>query len=417
MKKFILLLSIVFPALVSSQTWTAGENMLESIRAGNTASYTANGESYLFVVSGRNQDGNITPSSQRYQLSTNLWTNIASHPTGLLGSSTAILKDSLYVVGGLLTTPGNATKKVYKYSINEDAWSQVADFPVNIVDSDAVAYQDSLIYVAAGYNNRVRVYNSKTNTWRNATSITPTFQSFSWGALTVKNDTLVYMCGADGFLSPNYTNTVHIGVIDQNNRSNITWSVVSSFPGSTRTFFDAHPWENGIIMTGGSTDNTFETFSDECYHYNVGTDTWTQLPPKPSAWLTGNSGSVNVNGNWILMCAGGYATDYLYETEIFTQGSLSNNEYNIAPECLWKNFKIVQNPNSKTVIKMCLVQEELLDILIHDSAGRLINTYSNERFYAGDNGFTVPHDTLSSGMYFCTVKNNKETVTQKLFIN
>lgn len=415
MRKIILVLSMVFPAFVWSQIWTTGENMPESIRAGNTASYTSNGESYLFVVSGRNQDGNITPSNQRYQLSTNTWTNLTSHPTGLLGSSTAIVKDSLYVIGGLLTTPGNATKNVYKYSINEDAWSQVADFPVNIVDSDAVAYQDSLIYVAAGYSNRVRVYNTKTNAWRNATSITPTFQSFSWGALTVKNDTLVYMCGADGFLSPNYNNTVRIGVIDQNNRANITWSVVGTFPGSTRTFFDAHPWENGIIMTGGSTDNTFETYSDECYHYNVGTNTWTQLPSKPNAWLTGNSGSLNINGTWMLLCAGGYAADYLFDTEIFTQGSLSNNEFNQS-ECHWKKFKIVQNPNSRAVIKMCLQQEASLDILIHDSSGRLINAYNNERFFAGENGFTIPHDTLSGGMYFCTIKNNQESVTQKLLI-
>ncbi|MGV3695799.1 Kelch repeat-containing protein [Flavobacterium sp.] len=413
MKKIIVTLSLLFPLALFAQSWYARTNMPESIRAGNTASYTSNGDSYLFVVSGRNQDGNITPSTQRYQLSTNTWSRMADHPTGLLGSSTAIVKDSLYVIGGLVTTPGNATRQVYKYSINEDSWSFAPNFPSVIVDSDAVAYQDSLIYVAAGYNNRVRVYNAITKRWRAATPITPTPQSFSWGALTVKDNTLVYMCGADGFLSPNYNNEVRIGVIDQNNRANITWSVASPFPGETRTFFDAHPWENGIIMTGGSTDNTFETYSDECYHYNIATDTWTELPSKPNAWLTGNSGSLNVNGNWMLLCAGGYASDYLYQTEVFSTAVLSNNKPDSS--CNWKNFKILIQTRY-AVIKMCLLQDELLDIAIHDSSGRQINQYKRKHFNAGETEFNLQLDSLSNGIYFCTIKNKQETITQKLLV-
>lgn len=197
--------------VIFSQTWTVSTQMPEIVRAGNTATYSANGENYFFVVSGRNSNGIINNKNFRYQLSNDSWTELANHPTGILSCGTAILKDSLYTIGGVVTTPGAYTKKAYKYSINENTWSQVADFPVNIIDTEAVAYQDSLIYVVGGFNTgKVRVYNSKKNTWRTASSIMPVGQTISWGSLAVKNDTLVYMCDASNFLSSNYFNTVRI---------------------------------------------------------------------------------------------------------------------------------------------------------------------------------------------------------------
>lgn len=410
MKKEIHFILILFTQICISQTWTTVTPIPEAIRAGNTAAYKSTNDGFLFVISGRNQNGLITTSSQKYQLSTNTWENIAPHPTGILGASTAILRDTLYTIGGLVTTPGSATRKVHKYSINENTWSFAANFPVNIVDTDAVAYQDSLIYVVAGYSNKVRVYNSYTNTWRNATSMTPTTQSISWGALTVKNDTLVYVCGADNFLSSNYFNTVRVGVIDQANRSNITWSEATPFPGQTRTFFDAHPWENGIIMTGGSTDNTFETFSNECYHYNVGTDTWTVLPSKPTAWLTGNSGSLLIDNQWKLICAGGYNTEYLYNTEIFSSPSLSDTNFNYQ-NCDWKNFMIKDNK-----VNFCLSNDSELEIKLYNLKGVLIKSITPTKYIKGENSILFSDIRLQEGVYLCKITNGYESKTKKIII-
>lgn len=413
MKRTLLLLIIMgMSATLQSQTWTSAADIPEPIRAGNTASYAKNGDGFLFVVSGRNQDGIITPKHQRYQLSTNSWTDMPDYPTGILGATAAVVKDSLYVIGGLVTTPGVPSNKVYKYSIDQNTWTQVANYPTQIVDAKAVAYQDSLIYVVGGYTRFTRIYNTHTNQWRTATPILPPGQKISWGGFSVKGDTLVYVCGTDNFLSTNYFNTVRIGIIDQTNRANITWSTATAFPGQTRTFFDAQPWKDGIIMTGGSTDNTFETSSDECYHYNVGTDTWTQLPSKPTPWLTGNSGSVFIDGEWKLICSSGFGTGYLSETEIFTDSNLSVNA--MEKDCSFTDFRIAND--SVTTIQFCLENNGNVDLELHDASGKSVKKLSNIASSAGFHTFNIDMGELPKGVYICTLKQGKATATKKMLL-
>ena len=149
---------VVFTAC--AQSWSSTANIPERVRAGNTAAYSKNGNTYLFVVSGRNQNEAITSKLQRYDLGNNTWTTMANHPTGLLGGATAVLNDSLYVIGGVVNPPGSGSNKVYRYNIEANTWSQAANFPIGIVDAKAASYQDSLIYVAGGYGgaNNGKVY-------------------------------------------------------------------------------------------------------------------------------------------------------------------------------------------------------------------------------------------------------------------
>ncbi|NHM07578.1 T9SS type A sorting domain-containing protein [Flavobacterium sp. CYK-4] len=405
MKNNLLLLVLLFN-LVSSkaQTWSIAADIPEAIRAGNAASYSKNGDGYLFIASGRNQDGIITTRHQKYELSSDIWTDLAPTPTPIIGASTAIVRDTLYLIGGLVTTPGSAIRKVRKYSINENTWSDARDFPINIVDSDAVAYQDSLIYVAAGYSNRVRVFNTITNTWRLATSF-PTTQTLSWGALTLVGNKLIYMCGATGFQSSNYFNTVRIGTIDQNNRANITWTLGTPFPGNTRTFFDAHPWGNGIIMSGGSTDNTFETHSDECYYYDVDTDTWHQLPSKPTAWLTGNSGSVQMGNTWKLICSSGYQSpNYLYSTEIYTDDDVLAIEI---PKASASVLQLMPNPAQDLLhLKM---QGKPKQVTVYDVIGKKIEVRRID-------DETLNVSILPAGVYWIQVIDDRQILVSGKFI-
>src|SRR6218665_38178 len=400
MRIFISLLTIITSATLYAQSWSSVTPMPEGVRAGNTAAYSKNGDGYLFVVSGRNEAGTIIPKNQRYQSSTNTWTDLAPHPTGIISGCTAILKDSLYVITGVPPTPpGNiASRKVYKYSINENTWTAAANFPANTTDPDAVSYQDSLIYVVGGFGSgRTRVYNSKKNQWRNATPLLPT-GTISFGALTVRNDTLVYICGSQNFLSPTYYNTVRIGIIDQNDRSIINWSEARPFPGATRSFFDAWPWRNGIIITGGSTDNTFQTASGECYFYNVGTDSWTQLPSKPTAWNTGNSGSVLIGNEWKLLCSGGYSGQgYLDETEIFSEGLLDTK---FSEKCSPENFKIIGDANP--IIHFCLTEDSVIEMTIYDINGRAIRKIKPKNYHSGQHSSPLQIDNLSKGLYYLT---------------
>jgi N-acetylneuraminic acid mutarotase len=403
--QFAILAILLCLTFSNAQTWSLGSNIPEAIRAGNTAAYSKNGDGYLFVASGRNQDGIVTTRHQKYQLSSNTWTDLAPTPVAILGASTAIVKDTMYVIGGL-ANGGGGTRKVRKYSIDENIWTDAANFPANIVDTDAVAYQDSLIYVVAGYSNRARVFNTITNTWRNATSLTPTFESISWGALTVSGNKLIYMCGAAGFQSPVYYNTVRIGTIDQTNRANITWTEATPFPGETRTFFDANPWGNGIIMTGGSTDNTFETNSNECYYYDVATDVWTQLPSKPTSWLTGNSGSIQIGNTWKLICASGYGSPgYLYQTEIYTDDDVLGIDKNFET----KNQLLKVEPNPTKGILNIHIQKKIKAVSIYDAIGKKLNTS-----LASENSVDVSN--LVNGIYNVKILDNEGKIYVAKFI-
>lgn len=421
MKRFFPCLFAFLPALSGwAQSWSAGAAIPEPVRAGNTAAYAKDGDGWLFVISGRNQLEAISKKVQRYQLSTDTWTEMAAHPTGLLGGATAVLNDSLYVAGGVVNPPGSGSNKLYRYNIDADSWSQAANLPYGLVDAKAVAYQDSLLYVAGGIGGpntgKVLLYNAKTDTWRPATPFLPA-GSRSFGGFAVTGDTLLYLCGTDGFLSPFYFDKVYVGVISQTDRAQISWTLGAPFPGATRTFFDAHTWQNGIIMTGGSTDNTFNTSSDECYAYDAGANTWTELPPKPVAWLTGQSGSVRLGDEWRLICTSGYADAYLTQTEIFSSAPAASGAgdetFCGTPNGLY-NFP---NPFAEqTTIRYCLRQEGRIGLGLYDAFGRRVRVLADGAHAPGEHVLSFEAGEMPAGVYYAILEKGPARVVQKMVI-
>lgn len=416
---------IVFSSFNSiTPVWSPGQNIYKKVRAGNTASHLKNNTGSLIIVSGRDENDLIMKTVQRYNLSTNTWDTLAPHPTGLLGGATSVLKDSLYVVGGVVNPPGSGQQTVYKLSINENSWTTVADFPVAIVDAKAVSYQDSLIYTAGGFSGInegiVFLYNSNTNTWRQCNSM-PCTGRLNFGGFALAGDTLIYMCGTSAFGSSSYFDSVYVGVIDQSDRSVINWTLGTNFPGETRTFFDACSWGNrGIIMTGGSTDNTFNTASNECYSYSPGSGIWTSLPSKPTAWLTGQSGSVMLENNiWKLVCAGGYNNGYLSQTEILadTLSTVGISELNpIIPVSaeLYQNYPNPFNPN--TTITFRINSNEIVGLKIYDVNGKEIQTLLNEMMNAGKHNYGWNASGLTSGVYFYRLTAGNFIETKKMIL-
>jgi N-acetylneuraminic acid mutarotase len=414
-------LTLTCCATLSAQTWTTGADIPVPVRAGNTAAYVRNGsDAFLYVASGRMANGQLTKKLQRYEVNTDLWTEHAPHPTGLLGGATAVVGDSLYVIGGVINPPGNGTNKVYRYNIDADVWSAVANLPIGIVDAKAVAYQDSLIYVVGGLGGtaggKVYVYNAPKNLWRVCTSI-PVAYNLNFGGLAIAGDTIIYMCGTSAFGSANFFNTVHVGTIDQSNRSNITWTQGAPFPGNTRTFFDAHAWQNGIVMTGGSTDNTFNTPSDECYAYDAGADAWSVMPTKPTPWLTGQSASVRLsNGQWKLLCTSGYNTEYLAQTELLeTEPTVGTQPLPGQEAHFWLK---VQNPASNASI---LVQYELsarttATITLTNALGQSIKAVPMGQQGAGTYSITIQTDTLPAGRYQVHLQAGAQDLVRPVFV-
>ncbi len=300
--------------------WTPGATVTTQVYFGGSDSYNRNDTGWVFTVGG-NTPAAASGISQRYNVNTNTYAAIAVLPYNIVVNGCAVLKDSLYTMGGYLN--GSApTTNFYKYDINANTWIARAPMPGAAAFCKGVGYQDSLIYVARGYDGSavsgiIYVYNSNSNTWRTAT---PMPGNRFGGAFSRSGDTLVYVGGAD--LSIFY-NTTYRGVISQSDRSVITWTTGAVCPGLGAGMYrmDARPWGcKGIILTGGSTGAAFTLTSNICYTYSPGANVWTVQANKTTAWTAGQSGSVKLAGNiWKLACVSGYnGAAAIPGTEIFT---------------------------------------------------------------------------------------------------
>lgn len=415
-------------AVAADPVWQNGADIPVSVRAGNTATYARNDTTWLYIVSGRNAEERIVKTVQRYNAATSVWDTVASHPTGLLGAATAVAGDYLFIIGGVINPPGAGIRTVHRYHIPTDRWETMGQLPFGWVDGKAVAYQDSLIYVAGGFVNGrvyglVYVYNRLTDTWREATRL-PIEGRLNYGGFTLVGNTLIYMCGTSGFQSPTVYNAVHIGQINRRNSAEIAWRAGEPFPGQTRTFFDAHPWgDSHLIMSGGSTDNTFQTDSPECYVFNPTANIWTRLPDKPTSWLTGQSGSVRLSDAvWKLICTGGYGAEaYLSHTEILTD---TLDATALEPSgTAGTNFQLAQNfPNPfrlKTTIRYVLPETSGVSIKIFNAAGQEVRVLVADRQSAGAHevvwdGRNQSGEPVSPGVYIYRLQSNERSQTRQL---
>lgn len=412
MKNIFIFLGLMMLKSISAQ-WTNGADIPEGIRAGNTISHIENGTGYIYLFGGRNADNEISKKSYRYSMNEDSWETMEDIPTETLGASAAKIGENIYIVGGGI--PGAATNKVYKYSIPDNSWSQVANFPRIYGDGDAVAYQDSLIYVVGSYNTeRTYVYNVNTDKWREGTAVPSPGFALSYGALSVYQDKLIYVGGSNGTFSTTYWNTVWIGQINQSDRSQITWTEGTPFPGQTRTFFEIAPWQNGVILVGGTTDNTFDTYTDENYFYNVEGNTWTELLPKPTAWNTGNAASLFIGGKWKLFCTGGFATSYLPNTEIYTQENLNTSNSDDTASCHLKHAKTIGGKNP--MLSFCTTNNGQVELVVWDVQGRLVKRQKSIAQYAGQHLISLNNLNLKSGIYYCQLIQNDSSTTKKIQI-
>lgn len=402
----LLILVLFITECAYSQTWSSGKPILHPVRGGNIASFSDQTDGYFFIISGRDES-QVIKTVQRYTASTNTWDTLAPHPTGLLGGATTVLNHHIYVIGGVINPPGFGQDTVYRLDLTSNKWSLAAPFPYEIVDAKAVAYGDSLIYVAGGLGGadsaNVLVYNAHQNKWKKVSPI-PSSTGLNFGGFTRAGNQLIYMCGTDGFGSSNYFNTVYVGTIDPSNYEVIHWTKGADFPGKTRSFFDALPWMNNtVIMTGGSTNNAFDTWSDECFVFNPVQNKWTQLPNKPTAWLTGQSGSVKLKDNsWELICAGGFDSVYIHTTELLKQTETPTAiDKNVSAETV----HLAQNtPNpftDHTIIQYSLNTDGApMTLCIYDVLGNLVETLVDEKQKNG--AYAINYQSnLRSGVYYC----------------
>jgi hypothetical protein len=292
---------------------------------------------------------------------------------------------------------------------------------VLIAHSKAVGYQDSLIYVAGGSDgtviyNSVYLYNANTNSWRSASSLPAPRVA---GAFSRSGDTLVYIGGANSSI----LNTTFKGIINQSDRSIISWSTGTPYPAGPMFRMDAQPWGcKGIIVTGGSSAVSFGSVSNVCYTYSPGNNTWTQQPNKPTAWTCGQSGTIARSDGTFLVCASGIAGQVvLNQTEIyydFLQCSMLGNITHTGAPLKYELLQNYPNPfNSETELTFSIPQKSDVKLVIYDVTGRETVQLINEKLNAGKYTISWNAANYSSGAYFYRIQVvsslKKETVFQE----
>jgi hypothetical protein len=111
-----------------------------------------------------------------------------------------------------------------------------------------------------------------------------------------------------------------------------------------------------------------------------------------------------------------YADDNTIMQTEFTQGPPSPCMIGIKTNNLSSSVGLFPNPTAgAATLKVSLEKAEQLTVIVKDQLGRIISTQT-AMGVAGQNLLAVDISTASSGVYFCTVKTEKEAVTRKLSV-
>jgi len=369
---------------------------------GTGVGYSRNDTGWIYILGGYVGSNSV----QRFNIRTNTWTAMALIPVGKDRQGSAILKDSIYCIGGV-EDEVFYTADFFKYDINTNTWVTRASLPGNLGWGRGAGYQDSLIYVAGGYDGgnflaQVLLYNANTNTWRNATPL-PAIRF--GGGFASKGDTLIYVSGADG---SEIVSTVYKGVISQSDRSVITWTNGAPLPGALSEGmyrFDAHSWGNrGIIITGGTDAVSISIVSNACLVYSPGADVWTTMPNKITPWTAGQSGVAIDNGAYRLVCSGGFGGTFtLTANEMFSDSSnlLTSKILNLTL-LIQGFFNSVSNTITPDTVRVYL-RNSTFPYAIVDSAKAFLNSTGNA---------TLSYTNVSNNIpYYIQVKHRNSMET------
>ncbi len=338
---------------VYTGNWSEGTNFPISTYLGSGIGYKGQGvEStidYLFSIAG-NTTSTLATECFKYNVTSGIWTDIASLPEPRKVLATAVIGDYLYAIGGA-DLSSIYKNSVFKYSILSNTWTNSAYLPIAVAWGKAAVYKGR-IYFAGGINSSgtilssVYIYDPTTNNWLTGTPLPgPKFG----GAFAVAGNKLVYLGGAN---STDITGDVYVGTINDVNPYSISWTTAGMYPGLEGAAYkdpgvkladimrilsdnalneelDAYPpgaiyrldaasWgTNSIIVAGGSPGSAWmPTIPSPCYTFNPYTNLWTKQADVPLPVLGSSLGTVNNGKIWKLIVASGMG---IYQVENATQ--------------------------------------------------------------------------------------------------
>ena len=385
------------PILSQSQvnwTWTELDSMPFEASNNAVSSAEVNGVPYVYSFAGIDTTkiwSGIHLKSARYNTQTELWEQIADVPDtlGKIAAAASEVNGIIYVIGGYHVFNGSpfelSSNKVHRYDAANNSWlSDGTDIPVAIDDQVQVVWRDSLIYVVTGWSNttnvdEVQIYDPTNDNWQMGTPVPNNSQYKVFGASgCIIGDTIFYYGGAStGFNFPAQSR-LRKGVIDPNDPTIISWSVVGNSPfgqgyrtasvciGNTAYWIGGSSTSynfNGIAYNGSGGVEPLERIMS----YNASTGTWDEGSGAPYGVMDLRQAAEISSTEFVVagsMMAGQQVTDRVFHLEYTGLTSiLEDSEIEL---------ELYPNPSSGE-IRLELGQNDVPAIAeIYDPAGRLV---------------------------------------------
>lgn len=265
----------------------------------------------------------ITESSGILDASTAVMTTIGltNLNSGMYGSETILVDNSLYVVGGYNNS--GFLNSILKFVPDEESWEQIATIPIPVADM-AVATYNNKIYICGGngsnsISNNVQIYDIYTNTWSQGTSMPYAL----YGAMYVEFANELYVFGGIGI--GGYQNKVYKYSLIEDE-----WEELCEMP--FKSAYGSAVNANGqIFLIGGCNENTtlnsiltFNTEDDSFNnvgHLKVNRKDFASVYKDNKIYVFGGSNSYNAQGKNKLFeysnAAGGYIDSITNSVEVY----------------------------------------------------------------------------------------------------
>jgi hypothetical protein len=148
----------------------SGLQKLESLSNPRTGHCLIVCKSQAYLISGVISQVHPTPSCQRFDLSTNTWSEISPLSKARVLAAGCSLQSNLFITGG---NPGNSLENfrdIEKYNIETDDWTLLSvKLPCDLWRHTCLAYQGGLIVFGGNCNKRFNLDCFKVDLSRNVT--------------------------------------------------------------------------------------------------------------------------------------------------------------------------------------------------------------------------------------------------------
>jgi len=420
-------------AKVSAGKWIQGDTIIPSPRyyAGSVM-YTRNDTAWLYVFGGDTSGyGDAVKTCSRYNLNTNTWELISELPAQARLNGTARLGDKLYSFGGFNSKENVPVAAIYEYDVNTDTWTQLQDIPEALYYLKGIGFQDSILYFLGGVSYPPAIRREVRYTdillppiaYNLADSLP---SGLADGGTTLAFDTIYYI---GGYINETNTTAVTLkGTIDSLDRSKITWTDTTNYPGGQIARINAHEWGPGKIIIGGGSSSAFNSTS-KAYLYDALKATYIAIDTIPMPITAYQSGTayITIADKEIrkYAIAGGITTGpaltgetWIYSDTITVTG-IDFNEIKPEEFLLFQNYPNPFNPTTNIEFRIAI--SGFVSLKVYDILGREIATLVNEEKPAGiyEVEFNIENlqaKSLPGGVYFYQLKTGELTQTKKMLM-